>query len=447
MSAPLRRGVCPGLSQPMATGDGLLARITPAGATISCDAFQALCAAARRCGNGVMEVTSRGSVQIRGLTETSAKRLAAVLGTIEIAFCEGPPILNNSLAGLDPDEVLDTGVMAAELRRAIAAAPFSAGIAPKVSVALDGGGALHLDAIPADVRMRAEAAYLHVALGGDAGSATPLGAVAAEHAVDAAMNIIRVIAAAGPAARARDIVATDGGAAFRHAIAAMHIDHPRLPERPPAEPIGKHPLRDGTVAIGLGLAFGHADSAALQELAGAAALSGATGLRPAPAHALLLVGIPRHAAARLTHIAQQLGFIVRAGDPRRRIIACAGAPACAAAEIPTRALAPFLASDGAISGAGGPMVHVSGCAKGCACPRSMPLTVVGMEGRCGVVVNGSAHEEPLATLLPEELPGALARVAGVVQRMRATHESAAEALSRLGRAHIARLILGEATDA
>ncbi len=159
MSAPLRRGVCPGLSQPMATGDGLLARITPAGATISCDAFQALCAAARRCGNGVMEVTSRGSVQIRGLTETSAKRLAAVLGTIEIAFCEGPPILNNSLAGLDPDEVLDTGVMAAELRRAIAAAPFSAGIAPKVSVALDGGGALHLDAIPADVRMRAEEHY------------------------------------------------------------------------------------------------------------------------------------------------------------------------------------------------------------------------------------------------------------------------------------------------
>jgi hypothetical protein len=49
--------------------------------------------------------------------------------------------------------------------------------------------------------------------------------------------------------------------------------------------------------------------------------------------------------------------------------------------------------------------------------------------------------------LPEALPGALARVAGVVQRMRATDESAAEALSRLGRAHIARLILGETTDA
>jgi precorrin-3B synthase len=261
------------------------------------------------------------------------------------------------------------------------------------------------------------------------------------------MNIMRVIAAAGPAARARDIVAADGAAAFRHAIADMHIDRPPPPRRAVAEPVGMHPLRDGSVAIGLRLAFGHADSSALQELADAAAVSGAAGLRPAPAHTLLLVGIHPHAAVRLSQIARQLGFVIRADDPRCRIFACAGAPACSAAEIPTRALAPFLASSGAISGADGPMVHVSGCAKGCACPGSMPLTVVGMKGRCGIVVNGSAHEEPVATLLPEAVPGALARVAAAVQRMRATDESAAEALSRLGRAHIARLILGETTDA
>src|SRR5258707_12885080 len=113
MSAPLRCGVCPGLTQPMATGDALLARITPAGATISCDAFRALCAAARRCGNGVMEVTSRGSVQIRGLMETSPKRLAAVLGTIEMAFCKGHPILNKPQPGAVPDEALATAIMPA----------------------------------------------------------------------------------------------------------------------------------------------------------------------------------------------------------------------------------------------------------------------------------------------------------------------------------------------
>jgi precorrin-3B synthase len=431
----------------MATGDGLLARITPTGATISCDAFRALCAAARRCGNGVIEVTSRGSVQIRGLTETSAKRLAAAVVRIDVAFCEGPPILNAPLAGLDPGEVLDTSITAAGLRHAIAAAPFSAQIGPKVSVALDGGGRLHLDTVPADVRMRADAACLHVAVGGDADSATPLGAVAAEHAVRAAMNIMRVIAAAGPAARARDIVAADGAAAFRHTIADMHIDRPPPPSRSVAEPIGSHPLRDGTVAIGLGLAFGHADSVVLEELVQAAAISGATGLRTAPDHVLLLIGLPQRGAARLADIAQRLGFIVRADDPRRWIIACAGAPACAAAQIRTRALASFLASDGAISGAGGPMVHVSGCSKGCACSRSMPLTVVGIKRRCGVVVNGSTHDEPLATFWPDDLPGALARVADVARNMRAANESASEVLSRLGHARLARLLLGEASDA
>ena len=216
MNAHLRRGACPGLSQPMATGDGLLARIRPTGVTISCAAFAALCAAARSCGNGVIEITSRGSLQIRGLTESSAQRFAATVGRIDIAFCEGPPVLINSLAGLDPDEALDVSTIAGELRRALAATAFSADIGPKVSIALDGGGVLHLDAVAADVRMRAEdgGIRLHVAVGGDGASATHLGAVAAEHVVEAAMNIMRVIAAAGPTARARDIVAAGGAGRF-----------------------------------------------------------------------------------------------------------------------------------------------------------------------------------------------------------------------------------------
>ena len=152
MNAPLRRGACPGLSQPMPTGDGLLARITPTGETISCMAFAALCAAARSCGNGIIEVTSRGSIQIRGLTEASSRGLAAAVGRIEGPFCDGPVVLNNALSGVDPEEALDTSPIAADLRRAIAAAAFSAGIAPKVSVVLDGGGPLHLEAVGADVR-------------------------------------------------------------------------------------------------------------------------------------------------------------------------------------------------------------------------------------------------------------------------------------------------------
>ena len=58
-SFPERRGVCPGLSRPLPTGDGLLVRLMPTG-TIALDAFAALCAAAQRHGNGIIEITARG---------------------------------------------------------------------------------------------------------------------------------------------------------------------------------------------------------------------------------------------------------------------------------------------------------------------------------------------------------------------------------------------------
>ena len=448
MNAPLRRGACPGLSHPMPTGDGLLARIVPTGATMSCAAFAALCAAARRCGNGIIEVTSRGSIQIRGLTEASSRDLAAAVAGIEVPFCEGPAVLSNALAGFAPEEVLDTSPIAAELRRALSAAAFSADIAPKISIALDGGGALHLDAVAADVRMRAEGegTWLHLALAGDAESATPLGAIMTAHAVEAAMDIVRVIAARGPNARARDIVAASGAAAFRRPIADRLFELPRLPRRRPAEPIGTHALRDGDVAIGVGLAFGHADASALGELARAAAASGARGFRTASAHALLVVGVPPHGAAPVTDIAERLGFVVRASDPRRLVVACAGAPICAGAEIATRPLAQTLAMDIASLAAGAPVLHLSGCAKGCACARATPLTVVGAQARCGVVVNGAARDAPLTMILPEALPSAFSRLAETVRRMRTANESTAQVLSRLEREDIVGLMLGEASD-
>ena len=69
-AGPPRRGVCPGLSRPLPTGDGLLARLRPTG-TIAPDAFAALCAAARAHGNGIVEITARGSIQVRGLSAHS----------------------------------------------------------------------------------------------------------------------------------------------------------------------------------------------------------------------------------------------------------------------------------------------------------------------------------------------------------------------------------------
>ena len=434
----------------MPTGDGLLVRLTPAGATIRPEALMTLCTAAHSHGNGVIEITSRGSIQIRGLTEASVQRFAAAVGAIDIALSDDPPVLCDPLAGLDPEEVLDAAAIAAELRVAIAAEAFAADLGPKISVVIDGGGALHLGAVPADVRLRAqvsgERVGFQVAVGGDAATATLVGAVAVEHALEAALGMLRVIAARGQAARARDIVATDDTAAFRRAIDHILVDLAPSSVRPPADPIGTHALRDGRVAVGFGLAFGHVDSTTVAELARAAERAGASGLRTAPGRALLVVGLGADGASHLTDIAARLGLIVDAQDPRRQVVACAGAPICAAAEIPSRALAPSLASN-ATSGAKAPTVHVSGCAKGCACPRAAPLTIVGIEGCCGVVVNGSARDRPLVVLTPEALPSGLARLAEAARQLCAPDESMADVLSRLDHAQMRRLLLGEATSA
>ena len=69
-----RRGACPALSAPMQTGDGLLVRLNPVAGGLSPDATDRALRAADAHGNGVIEVTARGSLQIRGLTETFGRR-------------------------------------------------------------------------------------------------------------------------------------------------------------------------------------------------------------------------------------------------------------------------------------------------------------------------------------------------------------------------------------
>src|SRR3954447_773279 len=183
MNAPvsMRRGACPGLSAPMATGDGLLARLTPAGSTIALDAFAGLCVAARTHGNGVIEITSRASVQIRGLSAVSAPLFAAQGAALWVEGSDGIPVVADPLAGLTEGELFDAHALAASLRKALAATPFTSRLSAKVSVAIDGGAALHLDGLMADIRMRAvDDQHLYVSLAGDAASAVPLGAISLE---------------------------------------------------------------------------------------------------------------------------------------------------------------------------------------------------------------------------------------------------------------------------
>jgi precorrin-3B synthase len=291
MNAPFRRGACPALSAPMPTGDGLLVRLSPAG-TIALDTLAGLCTEARNHGNGIVEVTARGSIQVRGLTPASAPAFARAVAMLGIDGNGHVPVITDPLAGLVPDAALDADALAAALRDALAATPWVAGLNPKVSVAIDAGTTLHLDPMAADVRLRAELGrdgpHLHIALGGDAATAVPIGWVAPEHAVETVTRLLAIIAARGRDARARDIVRSEGMGVLRAAAAKLLIDAPPPPARTGAEPIGTHRLRGGLVAYGVGLAFGHTDADALGQLIDAAKIVEARGICAAPGRALLI---------------------------------------------------------------------------------------------------------------------------------------------------------------
>lgn len=413
MNAPHRRGICPGLSVPMSTGDGLLVRLTPA-TPIALDAMAGFCEAARRHGNGTIEVSARGSLQVRGLTPHSAPLFASAVAELGIATHEGVPVI----AGFD---VMSAANVAPELRRAITNARLV--LSPKISVVVDGSGGLHLDALTADVRLRAAESRqgtrfgvprFHLGLGGDDASAIWFGTVAVTDAADAVLDVLRIIAARGPTARAAEILRAEGVEAFRSISAAVIEQAPTPPQRMPAEVIGIHSAFDGSVAVGIGLAFGHARADALGEFVRLAARHGAQAVRPLPARALLLIGTSAADALNITGAAERLGFAVRASDPRRRIAACPGAPACASGLIPARALAAALAP--ILARAVKPerndvIVHISGCPKGCAHPLPAALTVAGTRYGCGIVHHGSARAAPDRYVDPANLSDELLRLA------------------------------------
>jgi precorrin-3B synthase len=185
-------------------------------------------------------------------------------------------------------------------------------------------------------------------------------------------------------------------------LADILVDGSAPAARCAADPIGVHSLSSGNNALGVGLPFGHSDSETLLRLIAAARRVGASGLRTSPGRALLLVGLSRDATHQLAADAKALGLVVDPADSRRKVVACAGAPICTSGEIAARAMAPAVAAAAYLL-PDGEIIHVSGCAKGCAHPTPASVAVFGRDGRCDVYADGVLSCSVSSETLPEWL--------------------------------------------
>lgn len=428
-----RRGACPTLREPMQTDDGLLARLRPVGGVISPHQLRAVADLAERFGNGQIEVTARGNLQVRGLRADVVAEFAQGIEAV-VAIESGLVIETSPLAGLDGHEIADPRPLAEAIRLAVADGALEAALGPKVTVVVDGGGCIGRDELAADIRLTAvgsaDAPMWALEVGGQG-----TGLLRAEDAAGAVWAALSLIAGLGPLGRGRDL---DGRALYQ-ALAPILVAG--APQHPPARLTqDRIALADGRAGAAVGLAFGAANAATLSALANAAQAVGIAEFHLAPQHQLIAICATEADAARFAQAAGTLGFITTSADPRGAVSACIGSEGCASGTIAARRVAETLTRAEPEFFDGSFALHVSGCAKGCAHPGPALLTLVGNEDGVDLVVDGSAKGAPALRMARDAVPLAMERLATLWRDERKLGESVASCFKRLGAASIAATV-------
>lgn len=400
------RGWCPSLYEPMTAGDGLLVRVKPDQSRLPVAALRGLAEAASHFGNGTVELTSRANLQVRGLAPPSLAGFTEAMRALNLAAAtpEAERVRNvavSPLHGDDPATARGTGAIASALAVGLAEDAGLHALPPKFGFAVDGGGALPLATVWADITLRASGgAWLIVPRG-----STVSAEVQAADAAPAALALARACRG-----RRMDALVADEGAPALLRRCGLVRSRPVMLAGEIARP---GPLSYTGVDYGAVLAaprFGQLAASDLAALADLAQRLGCEAVGVAPSRLLTLGRVRAGDLARVLAEIADLGLIVDPNDPACAIAACPGAPRCASAHAPARADAHRLAR---VAQGGMLRLHVSGCAKGCAHPGPAPVTLVGAEDGYALVLDGRAGDPPvLHGLAPEAALDAVERLVG-----------------------------------
>ena len=367
MSGAAIKGWCPGAWQPMRSGDGLMVRIRPRGGRLDAEQAAGIAELTERYGNGLIDLTNRANLQIRGVSEDSHPPLIDGLAHLRLLDPEPDTEARRNVL-VAPFWTADDEItsIADELERALANGP--AGLPAKFGFAVDCGNERVLAAASADVRIERD---LNGQLMVRADGAEFGRAVTRNEAVTTAIRL------------AEWFVFSGGADAGRGRMAAHISAGTQLPESlcGHARPVPRRDTPDpGLTPHGalFGVAFGQVNSATLNWLA-----KNAQTLRMTPWRMMLAEGMHEMPAYE--------GLITRADDSLLRVVACSGAPRCHEAHADTRALAAALAPHLAA----GTRLHVSGCAKGCAQSGPAPITLVATIEGFDIIRDGSARDTPV----------------------------------------------------
>lgn len=303
---------CPGVLRLHEAADGLLARVRLAGGRISPEQLRAVAAAAE-LGNGIVELTSRASLQIRGLADGSVSTVLEAAGLLPSRTHERVRnIIASPLAGRHPLSVRDTDATVAALDAALCADPRLATLSGRFLFGVDDGSGML-------------GRPVHALIGPDGSIAE---ALTAAHAS----------LAGGPG----------DTAVFRTG---------------PPLTLGPLTQRDGRIALTFMPPLARLDVTSALELA-------AIGfeLRVSVRRTLTMLDLDPVAVPELTEMLNGLGLVTDQDSGWVGLTACAGLGACTRAERDVRALA---AARAAVRHASDPPEHWAACERNCGRPDEL----------------------------------------------------------------------------
>ncbi|HYF89283.1 precorrin-3B synthase [Azospirillum sp.] len=426
---PRRRGTCPGVLAPMRVGDGFLLRVRVPADVLPAEHARCIAELGDRYGNGLIDLSHRGNLQLRGIPADALAPVTDALRKMGYVSDDAASeavrnVLCTPTAGLDPTAAMDVRGVARTLDARLATDTGLHRLPPKFGWLVCGGGIGHLADSSTDVRFDAvDGKHFRVSLGGTLAKAAPLGLCRAEDVADVASALGRAFvelraSLPEPPRRMAGLVAVIGTEPFATRLSSLISPLPpgeRIkvrgthlmdlfgsaePPHPNLLPRGEKGQAPTMVAA---FPFGRLTCATLAALASVCAE-----IRITPWRALLLVAPSSDAEG----IAKAHGAILSHTDRRLKLTACSGAGGCDVGTTDTHATAL------AIADRAGPlldhvrMVHVSGCAKGCAHPAIADVTLTARDGVYDVALNAKPGDDsPHTGLSPAD---AVARVADLL---------------------------------
>lgn len=327
--------------------------------------LQTLATAAHEIGNGEIELTSRGNVQLRAVADPAefARRIADV-GLLPSATHERVRnILASPLSGRIGGFV-DVRGMVTDLDRGLCADPALAELPGRTLFTIDDGTG-DVSGLRGDFGVHAldDDAFALVLSGEDTGVR-----VAESATVDVLLRAARTFTEIrGDAWRLDEV---PGGTERVLARLGLEYGDPvRLPEPIERGPIGWLDQPDDHVTLAAGLAFGTLPARLAEFLAAVEKPIVVT-----PWRSILLPDLEEWAAEQVVRVLAPMGLIFDENSPYLQVSACAGQPGCAKSHTDVRADARAAVENDELPDEG--RQHWSGCERKCGRPRGEVTDVV-----------------------------------------------------------------------